>query len=205
MLKRLLPKEEKYFEYFNELATLLEEMAKDVNELYLNFQDIDKTVSELKKKEHSCDKITASVRHQLNHTFVTPFDREDIFRLVKRMDDIADILLVAASRLEIFNVHDKIEYANELANIVEEQTKLLNLSIHNLKHDKSILEHCDKIKDYESKADDIYHQALTQLFEKERNAIDLIKKKEILDVLERASDYCQSTARIIESIMIKNA
>ncbi|NPV12545.1 MAG: DUF47 family protein [Ignavibacteria bacterium] len=205
MLKKLIPKEEKYFEYFNQLASLLSEIAGDVYKLYTDVKDIDSIVSNLKNKEHQCDKITSSVRHQLNHTFVTPFDREDILQLVKRMDDIADILLVAASRFQIFKISEKIDYTDEIARIVKEQTEVINHAIHNLKQHKSIIDECDRVKHLESEADNIYHQALTNLFEKEKDAISLIKKKEILDVIERASDICQSVARIIESITIKNA
>ncbi|MCR4417531.1 MAG: DUF47 family protein [Ignavibacteria bacterium] len=205
MLKKLIPKEEKYFEYFNQLASLLSEIAGDVYKLYTDVKDIDSIVSNLKNKEHQCDKITSAVRHQLNHTFVTPFDREDILQLVKRMDDIADILLVAASRFQIFKISEKIDYTDEIARIVKEQTEVINHAIHNLKQHKSIIDECDRVKHLESEADNIYHQALTNLFEKEKDAISLIKKKEILDVIERASDICQSVARIIESITIKNA
>lgn len=200
-----MPKEEKYFEYFNELASLLEEIASGVSKLYLEVKNTEEIVAELKEKEHKCDKITSAVRHQLNHTFITPFDREDILQLIKRMDDIADILLVAASRFQIFKINEKVDYADEIAKIVQEQTKEINRAIHNLKHNKSILEECDKVKHLESAADDIYHTALTKLFESEKDAISLIKKKEVLDVIEKASDNCQSVARIIESIMIKNA
>lgn len=204
MLKKLVPKEEKYFEYFNDLATLLEEIASGVNKLYSEVNNIEMIVSKLKDKEHKCDMITSAVRHKLNHTFVTPFDREDILQLVKRMDDIADILLVAASRFQIFKINEKVDFANDIAKIVEDQTKVINHAIHNLKHNKSILEECDRIKHLETEADEIYHKALTNLFETEKDPIALIKKKEILDVIEKASDNCQSVARIIESIMIKN-
>ncbi|MCX8056662.1 MAG: DUF47 family protein [Ignavibacteria bacterium] len=205
MLKKLIPKEEKYFDYFNELASLLEDIASGVDKLYSEVKNTEEIVSNLKDKEHKCDKITSLVRQQLNHTFVTPFDREDILQLVKRMDDIADILLVAASRFQIFKIHDKIDFADEIARIVKNQTKVINHAIHNLKNNQDILDECDKVKRLESEADEIYHKALTSLFETEKDAITLIKKKEILDVIEKASDNCQSVARIIESIVIKNA
>lgn len=205
LLKKLVPKEEKYFEYFNELSSLLVEISSGVDRLYSEIKNTEQIVSDLKNKEHQCDKITSAVRHQLNNTFVTPFDREDILQLVKRMDDIADILLVAASRFQIFKIEEKVEYADEIASLVKKQTEVLYNAIHNLKNNKSVIEECDKVKHLESEADEIYHRALTKLFENEKNAINLIKKKEILDVIEKASDNCQSVARIIESIMIKNA
>lgn len=205
LLKKLVPKEEKYFEYFNELSSLLVEISSGVDRLYSEIKNTEQIVLDLKNKEHQCDKITSAVRHQLNHTFVTPFDREDILQLVKRMDDIADILLVAASRFQIFKIEEKVEYADKIASLVKEQTEVLNHAIHNLKNNKNVIEECDRVKHLESEADEIYHRALTKLFENEKNAINLIKKKEILDVIEKASDNCQSVARIIESIMIKNA
>lgn len=205
LLKKLVPKEEKYFEYFNELSSLLVEISSGVDRLYSEIKNTEQIVSDLKNKEHQCDKITSAVRHQLNNTFITPFDREDILQLVKRMDDIADILLVAASRFQIFKIEEKVEYADEIASLVKKQTEVLYNAIHNLKNNKNVIEECDKVKHLESEADEIYHKALTKLFENEKNAINLIKKKEILDVIEKASDNCQSVARIIESIMIKNA
>lgn len=205
MLKALIPKEEKYFEYFNELSTALEEFAKEAYNLFVNFENIDSRVQALRDLEHKCDKITSHVRHQLNHTFITPFDREDILRLVKRMDDIADILAVAVTRLQIFKIIERVEFADEIVKLVYDQTRVLNKAIHQLKHNRNILEMCDEVKKLETEADDIYHLALTKLFEKEKDAIMLIKKKEILDVIENASDYCQSVARVIESIIVKNA
>lgn len=205
LFKKLVPKEEKYFDYFNELSDLLVEISSGVDSLYSELKNPEKIVTDIKQKELQCDKITSAVRHQLNHTFVTPFDREDILQLVKRMDDIADILQVAASRFMIFKIDEKVDYADKIASIVKKQTGVIKHAIHNLKNNENIIDECDRVKQLEQEADEIYHTALTNLFETEKDAIKLIKKKEILDVIEKASDNCQSVARIIESIMIKNA
>ncbi len=202
MFKKLLPKEEKYFEDFKEMISFIEEMAIHTEKVFA-FDDPQNHILKMKPLELRCDEITAKITKRLNKTFITPFDREDIFALVKRLDDISDMLLGATVRVETFHIEKKIDYADKLALIIRAQVKELGVAIQDLKVKR--VNELKAVKDLEVEADKVYQQAIKELFEKEKDAIELIKKKEIIDLLERTSDRCQSTANVILSIFIKNA
>jgi uncharacterized protein Yka (UPF0111/DUF47 family) len=203
MFKSLLPKEEKYFEDFKDMIAQISDMAKHAEYLF-NSEVLDQN-NFLKMKPHEirCDEISYKITKRLNKTFITPFDREDIFALVKRLDDVSDMLLGAAARVETFNIRQKIKYADKLSTIIHEQVKELGIAIQDLKVKR--VNEMKTVKNLESEADRVYQQAMKELFENEKDAIELIKKKEILEILERVCDRCQSTANVILSIFIKNS
>lgn len=203
MFNKLLPKEEKYFEDFKEMISRIEEMSQFSEQLFNSEVPDRNNFLKMKPLELRCDEISSRITKRINKTYITPFDREDIFALIKRLDDISDMLLGAAARVDTFNITKKINYADQMAAIVHQQVIELGVAIQDLKV-KSINE-CKAVKDLETQADAVYRQAMKELFIEEKDAIELIKKKEILDLLERIADKCQSTANIILSIFIKNA
>jgi uncharacterized protein Yka (UPF0111/DUF47 family) len=203
MFQALLPKEAKYFDDFRELISHIQQMAKYIEQLFAE-ELIDKNhYLNIKPLELRCDEISSRVVKRLNKTFITPFDREDIFALAKRLDDISDMLLGAAARIETFNITKKIAHADKLASIIHKQVQELGVAIQDLKAKR--INETKAVKDLESEADQVYRSAIQELFANEKDAIELIKKKEILDILERTSDRCQSVANIILSIFIKNS
>jgi uncharacterized protein len=202
MFKKLLPKEEKYFEDFKDMISLIEEMA-DHTEKIFQFEDQQAHILKMKPLELRCDELTYKITKRLNKSFITPFDREDIFALVKRLDDISDMLLGATIRVETFKIEKKIDYADKLSSIIKEQITELGIAIQDLKVKR--INEVKAVKVLETEADKVYQQAIKELFENERDAIELIKKREILDILERTSDRCQSTANVVLSIFIKNS
>jgi len=203
MFRKLLPKETVYFENFRQMVQNLSEMA-DLTLKLFSSEVIDKTIIlDIKPIEKRCDDITKKTFNRLNQTFITPFDREDIFNLIKKLDDIGDILYAAVIRIELFNRKQKIKYADEIAAIIVKQLDALEIAIQVLKV-KHINE-CKAVKTLETEADSVYHRAIRELFIEEKDAIELIKKKEILSLLEDASDKCQSAANVILAIFIKNA
>ncbi len=202
MFKSLLPKEEKYFDNFKEMITHVGEMADLTHQLFSS-EEIDRDIFlKIKPLELRCDEITSKVTKRLNKTYITPFDREDIFGLIKRLDDISDMLLGASSRIETYNIQSRIKYADKLSAVVAEQVKELGIAIQDLKVKRT--NEMKAVKVLETEADNIYRQALKELFENETNAIEIIKRKEILEILENTSDRCQSTANLIISLFIKN-
>lgn len=203
MFNKLLPKEEKYFEDFKDMISRIEEMSQFSENLFNSEIPDQNNFLKMKPLELRCDEIASRITKRLNKTYITPFDREDIFDLIKRLDDISDMLLGAAARVDTFNITKKIAYADQMAAIVHQQVIELGVAIQDLKI-KSINE-CKAVKDLETQADAVYRQAMKELFVEEKDAVELIKKKEILDLLERISDKCQSTANIILSIFLKNA
>jgi hypothetical protein len=203
MLKALLPKEEKYFDDFREMISHIQQMAKYTEDLFTE-GSVDKNhYLNIKPLELRCDEISSRVVKRLNKTFITPFDREDILALTKRLDDISDMLLGAAARIETFNVTKKVPHADKLAAIIHKQVQELGIAIQDLKARR--VNETKAVKDLETEADQVYRNAIQELFANEKDAIELIKQKEILDLLERTSDRCQSVANAILSVFIKNA
>jgi uncharacterized protein Yka (UPF0111/DUF47 family) len=202
MLKQLVPKEEKYFDDFKEMISHISEMAKYTNQFFSSGVIDQSLLLKIKPLEQRCDELSSKIVKRLNKTFITPFDREDIFALVKRLSAISDNLLGATSRVETFNIKEKIKYTDKVSAIILQQIKELGIAIQDLKARK--INECKAVNDLESEADKIYQQANKELFEEEEDAIKLIKEKEILDILEKTSDKCQSAANIILAIFIKN-
>ncbi len=203
MFNKLLPKEEKYFEDFRNMISYIEEMGNHVHNLF-SLPEVDKDILlKIKPLEIRCDELSYKIIKRLNKTFITPFDREDIFTLVKRLDDISDMLLAASLRVDILNITSKINYAAELSTIVLEQIKELGKAIIDLKA-KHVNE-LKAVKDLETEADRVYHQAIKELFSNSKDPITIIKEKEILEILEKASDKCQAASNIILAIFLKNA
>lgn len=205
MFKKLLPKEEKYFEDFKEMIANIDEMAHITHQLFSGPEYDNGLILKLVSLERRCDEVSSKITKRLNKTFITPFDREDIFTLTKRLDDISDILLAASIRVETFQLNEKIEAAPKLTQIISQQIKELDKTIQDLKHKDHKFNECKAVKDLESEADNVYRNAIRCLFQEETNPISLIKKKEILDILENAADKCQATANVIISIFIKNS
>ncbi len=206
MFKKFLPKEESYFEDFQEMMRITVEMGKISRDFYSSEVYDTEIFKQIKPHEKTCDEIATAAIKRLNDTFITPFDREDIFTLIKKINDISAILLASTIRVNTFNIHKKVIGAGEMADIVYNQTIIL----------KDILDKLDKygddytqlteIRKLESEADKIYRESLKQLFQDDSaNALEVIKNKEILDQLEKAADKCQTCVNVIQSILIKNS
>jgi len=204
MFKKILPKEEKYFDDFKEMISLIHEMSVITHQLFSGEQMDYSLILKIKSLEKRCDEISSRVTKRLNKTYITPIDREDIFALIKKLDNIADTLLAASVRVEVFQITEKIENADKLTEIVVQQIKELDVILADLKTRERFNE-CKAVKDLETEADNVYRATVTKLFCEETNAVVLIKKKELLDILENAADKCQSTANVIMSIFIKNS
>jgi uncharacterized protein len=205
MFRKLLPKEERYFEDFKDSISHVQEIAK-ITHAFFAADSYDKDIFlKLKPLENRCGEIKSKVIKRLNKTFITPLDREDIFSLIKKIDNIGEILVGAASRVDTYSVTEKVEDAAKMASIVVQQTKELEIALQDLKHKSSQINECKAVQDLETEADNVYRAALKKLFTEEKDPITLIKKKEILEMLEIASDMCQSTANVIIEILIKNS
>ena len=203
MFKKLLPKEEKYFEDFKEMISHIQQMATLTHQLFTAEVPDKDLLLQIRPLERRCDDVSSKVIKRLNKTFITPFDREDIFTLIKKLDDIGDMLLAASIRIDIFNVTQKINHADTLAAIVLQQIKELGIALNDLKVKHT--NECKAVAVLETEADKVYQQAMKELFIEEKDPLNVIRKKDILSILEEASDKTQSAANVILSIFIKNA
>lgn len=204
MFKKFLPKNKKFFELSSELSVSILEGAKLLNEMLIKFENFGEYTSKISIIEHKCDGIIHQIVNELNETFITPIDREDIFSLADSLDNVMDSLDVIANRIFIYKVKNPIEYGPQLSEIILRQAEILKDIVPSLADSKDTLSKLISIKKLETEGDVIFRQAISQLFENEKDAIELIKKKEILEILEKAIDRCNSVGIVIEGIIIKN-
>lgn len=205
MIKFLIPKEEKYFEHFDEMIDNTFEMAKLIKQLFQNSTFDFELQSKIFSLEKRCDEISDKILKRLNKTFITPFDREDIINLSHRIESISDSLKALASRFEVLNIDRKIEGVQKLTDIIYIQIKNLHEAVYELKHRNNTANLCKTVQDLESEADMVYKESTKNLFANEKDPITLIKNKEILDMLEKTVDKSQLVANAILTIYVKNS
>jgi uncharacterized protein len=201
---RLIPRETKFFDLFAELSSNLTEGAKLLCRMLENPQDLNAQAEQMQAIEHKGDKATHAIITKLNQTFITPFDREDIYRLASSLDDVLDFMNAAAVRLVMYKITQPPAVSAELAGLIVSQTEELALGVSLLERNGHVLKHCDEVNRLEDVADDISRKAIADLFEQETDPIQLIKIKELYEVLETATDKAEDAANVIEAIVLKS-
>ncbi len=205
-----VPKDKKFFPLFEQAGANLIDMAKLLKES-VNTTDVEhrKTLSKkLEDLEHVGDNITHQIHLELGRNFITPFDREDIHALASSLDDVADFIHGASNRMQLYQVERATDPMIELADLILEATEHVAkalFELKDLKNIRNITDSCVRINSVENKADYIFDKAVADLFEYEKDAISLIKNKEVLSAMEDATDKCEDVANVLESILVKNA
>ena len=205
MFKRFLPKQRKFFEILDELSANILEAATVLNEMLVKHEDLGEYSSKIHFLENRCDDLTHKVINELNETFITPIDREDIYSLTNSLDDIIDAINALAIRVHLYKMKNRIPFGAQLSEILLQQVKILADVIKGLKDYEGIIEKLVQIRNLETEGDVMFREAITHLFETEQDIKELIKQKEFLENMERTVDKCQSATIVIEGIMIKNA
>ncbi len=201
---KIIPREEKFFDLFLDIAKNIECAAIQLQRMMQRLDNVQSDAQEIRNFEHKGDEMTHNMVNELNKTFITPFDREDIHKLAMILDDILDLIDNVGTRLMLFKVIEPIKYADQLADIITQQSKEIVKALTDLKKFDKVMQFCIEIRRLESEGDSIYHIALADLFENEKDAIALIKQKEILETLEQGIDRCQTATTVLESIIVKN-
>ncbi len=205
---RLFPKEENFFDFFEELAAKIEEGSQFFLEMTQNQNYSASRVSRLKEIEHEADGIAHKTYERMHKTFLTPLDREDIYALVNKMDDIMDAIEGTASRLHMYKVKkpdDEIIKQAEILFLAVKKIKVVVHGLRNMKNSQMILDGCVEIHTLENEGDVLLRATITDLFMKETDAVELLKWKEIFERLEQAIDLCESVSNIVGGIVLKNA
>ncbi len=203
-----LPREEKFFDLFEESARNLVKAAQLLANLLEDWQDVAEKASQITELEHHGDNITHRIIAQLHSTFVTPIDREDIAQLANRMDDVMDFIEGAAVALVLYAVDKPTERAKELADILVRVTSEVSKAMPRLRKRKELShmrEHCIEINRLENEADSAIRSALAELFHDHVDLTDVIKWREIYEHMENATDRCEDIADVLEGVMIKRA
>ena len=202
---RFLPRETKFFELLAELSASLNKGAQLLRAILEDPRDLQHRVEQMQAIEHDGDKATHAIIAKLNQTFITPFDREDIHRLASSLDDVLDFVNTAAVRLVMYKIAQPPVAAAELAGIIVLQAEELARGVSLLEKNGGVLHHCDEVNRLEDEADKVSRKAIAALFELEKDPIQLIKMKELYEVLEFATDKAEDAANVLEAIVLKSA
>ena len=200
-----LPREEKYFDMFTEMAEKIEEAAGILIEmLNSDGSDFSTYTKRIKAVEHSCDQLTHKITTRLNKSFITPFDREDIYTLSVALDDICDYIDAGARAIVMYDIREFSDESKALARTIRDISIAIKGAVSRLSNPNGINEYFVEIHRLENVADDIYFRAIANLFKNTSDPITVIKWKELLEILENATDRAESVANIIESIVLKH-
>jgi uncharacterized protein len=200
---RLIPREEKFYADFLALADELVIASRMLEEMLAAERPVWDKADEIKEIEHKCDFITHEIIQRLNRTFVTPMDREDIHALARSLDDIMDAIDASATLVRLYRLESVRFGARELARIISACNREVRAALAALEDGKGVGSHSVEINRLENEADRAHQQAVRRLFDEEPNPIFVIKWKEMLDLLEAATDRCEDVANVIEGVMVK--
>ncbi len=201
----LLPREDVYFDLFKKMAGKIEEAAAILTEMLEEpHADFALYKKRIKDVEHACDELTHQITNKLNKSFITPFDREDIYTLAVALDDICDYIDAGVRVIVMYDIREQNAHSRQLARIIKDLGVEINGAVSVLRKPDGITERFREIHRLENEADDVYFRAIGQLFKEEKDPIAVIKWKEFYEILENATDRCESVANIIESIVLKH-
>ena len=210
IMKIFLPKDRIFYQLFEEVASKVLEMARKLRDL-MHEPDYDRRsaiASQIEELEHVNDDLTHKIFTELGRNFITPFDREDIHYLASALDDIADYIHASSKKIKFYKVNPNEQGMQKFADLIVAGAEHINSAVHELRDMKNlrqITESLVKINSIENQADDIFDMSIERLFEMEPDAKEVIKKREIYQVLEIATDKCEDAANVIESIIVKYA
>jgi predicted phosphate transport protein (TIGR00153 family) len=210
LLKFFLPKDRVFYSLFEEASQNLEAIANKLV-VCVNESDYNKRASiikEMEDLEHQNDALTHKIFMELGRNFITPFDREDIHSLATSLDDVADYIYATAKKINFYRVDPDDTGILKMADAIQEAVLAVNAAVkelRNLKNTQKIIECVIKINSIENQADDIFDLSIEKLFDSDIDAKSLIKKREIYQIMEVATDKCEDVGNVIESIVVKYA
>jgi len=202
-----IPREEKFFELFEEGAHNAVKAAQKLKELVDTWKNVEGRVSEITELEHEGDRITHQIMEQLHRTFVTPFDREDIALLAHSLDDVTDFIHAASDAMLIYKIDRPSQRAKELADIIVQAAAEVERALPQLRHRaqlKQVLERCVEINRLENMADRVFRSAVGELFDDSTDIAHVIKWREIYEHMESATDRCEDVANVLEGVALKH-
>lgn len=205
-LFNFLPREELYLTAFSQMTSYIYDAARILVEMVNGKpEDFVECSKRIKNIEHECDDLTHNVATRLNKSFITPFDREDIYMLSGALDDIVDLIDDSARAMVMYDVRESSVYAKRFADVLQRMAVQLHEIVSMLSKRHGINPRLVEVHRLENEGDDVYHAAIADLFHNATNPLTVIKWKEIYEKMESAIDRCENVANIIESVIIKNA
>lgn len=208
MFGKLMPREDKFFDLFGQHGELCIKGAREMVALMSDFNNLEQRAHAIESIEKQADRLTHETLELLRTTFITPLDRDDIHKLITRMDDILDLLEDAGQTISLYDIQAVTPEAKRLAELclsgAEKMSQAVGL-LRNMDNSLQILALCEEIDRIESDADHVLRAAVSKLFRDEPDVRNLIKLKAIYEILESVTDRCEDVATIIEGIILENA
>jgi predicted phosphate transport protein (TIGR00153 family) len=202
----LIPKEVRFYDYFEQQSQHVLKASALLHELVHNFPDARAKMHAIKEVEHQGDAVTHEIVRKLNTTFITPIDREDIHSLATRLDDVLDYIEAAAERLVVYRIKEPTSACRAMAEVIVQQTHAMDRTIKCLRTmDPGFHEHAVEVNRLENSADNLLRDSLAALFEEQADPIEVIKWKEIYETMEIVTDRCEDVVNVIEGIILKMA
>lgn len=211
LFSRLMPRERRFFELFDQHATFVLEGSIVLVELLRGYEERerrDERIARILDLEHAADKVTRETVSLLHKTFITPFDRDDIHRLISRMDDVLDLIQDTAEALQLYDIQRLTPETVQLAELLRECCVRMQAAVKQLAslEDSALaLRLCNEIDGLESQADRVMRAAVSKLFREESDARQIIKLENVYQLLESATDQCEDVANVIEGVVLENA
>jgi predicted phosphate transport protein (TIGR00153 family) len=201
-----LPREDEYFELFSQITGKIQDATNLLTRMVSEDEpDFTAFAKQIKDVEHSCDEITHKITTKLNKSFITPFDREDIYTLAVALDDVCDYVDAAARAIRMYDIKSFNEYVRQLARLLNSQAAAMNSAVAMLKKPAGMKAQIVEIHRLENEADEAYSRAIGDLFKNSKDPIEVIKSKELLEILENATDKGEQVANIMESVVLKHS
>ena len=201
---RLIPREERFFDLFEEQAKNIVAAAGRLRELIFDFSDAPAKSMAIRELEHAGDVLTHDLIRKINTTFVTPFDREDVYALASRLDDVLDLIEAAADRLVLYRIKEPTSGARAFAEVIVKTADSVQAAVDCLRtSSKAYHQHCVEVNRLENEADRLLKELIAALFADVTDPIEVIKWKEIYETLEEVTDRCEDVVNVIEGIMLK--
>jgi predicted phosphate transport protein (TIGR00153 family) len=210
LLSVLMPQERQFFSLFNAHAALVVDGARALVELLAGYADNGRRealIAKIQQLEHDADEVTHQTVALMHNTFVTPFDRDQINKLIQRMDDILDLMQDTAESLTLYDVHTLTAEVRHLANLVQLACGKVHdavLQLSSMDNGQAILKICQEVDALESDADRVMRSAISRLFREEQDVRQLVKLKAVYELLELTTDKCQDVALVIEGVVLEN-
>ena len=209
MLQRLMPKSDDFFSDFEAQAAAVVEGAVLLKDLLDDFTNVPAKCQAIKDVEHRADDITHRAFERLHTQFITPFDRSEIHRILSRIDDVLDLADAAAERLGLYDIYTVLPESRELCAVLVEQTRKMEEAVKGLRNMKkdpeTILAACQEMNKLENQADTLTRKTMAKLFKRGNDPLTVMKWKEIIDLIEDATDRAEDVANVIEGVVLEHA
>ena len=200
-----LPRDERYFDRFTDMAVRIHESARILNGFFGGEAPVARVADQIKRLEHECDEISHEILRGIDRTFITPIDREDIHQLAVRLDDVIDLIDGTVRRLVLFKISEPTAVSRPLSQTIVQITAEMVEAVSALRKQKGVVEHCIRMKQLENQGDVAYHEAVASLFAGQIDPIEVIKWKDIYENMEGCIDQAEAVAHVLESVVLKHS